>query len=145
MLTTMRGLQVGLHFAHGTWKTFHCHYSNPRRWKSCFLAPLRSSSVVPRLIQQPLGSLNSQAVRRLLQVHLLTLLGTRNTSLCGPLEGQKPETILSKTKSYLWFSLISTSPWFWKGKGVGILLTQSYLSSFASPLILPSVAQSVLK
>lgn len=86
-LTTMRDLQVGLHFAHGTWETLHGHCPIPDAGKAASLAPPRSSSMVPRLIQQPLGHSCSQAVRSLLQVHLLTLLGTRNTSLCGSLEG----------------------------------------------------------
>lgn len=112
LLTTMRDLQAGLHFAHGTRETFSCHDSNPRRWKSCFRAPLRSSSVVLRLIQQPLGSLSSQAVRRLLQVHLLTLLGTRNTSLCGPFKRDRslqrscPKPSVIVVPCYFQFSLV---------------------------------------
>ena len=106
--------------------------------------------LLPRLWSQTLEKLLPRSSQKLLcgpQAHpaasgLTKLTGSQQTasgpsarlardqehqSLWTVQKGQKPATILSKTKCYLWFSVISTSPWFWKGKGVGILLTQTKL------------------
>lgn len=46
---------------------------------------------------------------------------------CGPFEGWKPATTLSKTKTHRWFLLFPPTPWGWAGKGAGILHMQMKL------------------